>query len=170
MEEIAGSMPRFHLAVAVDNLAAARDFYAGLPGCRERGSSTEWIDFDFFGHQLVVHCEASQEVPATRQRGNLLSEGTDRVPVPHFGVVVAWDHWQHLVEQLAERRIVFRSTFRARSAGLPMKRASLFFQDPSGNVIEFKSYENMDQLEDMSDGRSCCERTSGVGFASGSNR
>lgn len=134
------SLPPFHLAFPVTDLAAARAFYGGLLGCPEGRSSAEWIDFDFFGHQIVAHLTAG----AAAQHHNEV-DGHD-VPVPHFGAVLDMTTWQALAERLraADTRFVIEPD--VRFAGQPGEQATMFFLDPSGNAIEFKAMRDPSNL------------------------
>ena len=132
----------FHLAIPVHDLAAARAFYGALFGCAEGRSSRQWVDFDFFGHQLVAHLDPSAD--AKRVHHNEV-DGHD-VPVPHFGVVLEWQSWEALAERLraAGTRFVIEPGIRFR--GQVGEQATMFFQDPSGNALEFKTFRDLGQL------------------------
>jgi uncharacterized protein len=132
----------FHLAVPVGDLAEARRFYGGLLGCPEGRSSPCWVDFDFFGHQLVAHLDQTGHA-----RPPLYNpvDGKD-VPVPHFGIVLEWDHWQRLARQLKESGIRFGIEPDIRFAGQVGEQATMFFQDPSGNALEFKAFRDPSRL------------------------
>ena len=132
----------FHLAIPVGNLAAARHFYAEVFGCEEGRSSDHWIDFDFFGHQLVVHEVEGYSNP---RAGNNPVDGHD-VPVPHFGVVLAWDDWQRLADRLRSRDTTFVIEPGIRFEGQVGEQATLFLLDPSGNALEFKAFRDIGQL------------------------
>jgi uncharacterized protein len=136
------SLQPFHLAVPVADLAEARDFYGGLLGCPEGRSSPEWVDFDFFGHQLVVHLDRSGS--ARRPIHNAV-DGKD-VPVPHFGVVLEWDRWHQLAQRLRDAGIAFGIEPGIRFQGKVGEQATMFFQDPSGNALEFKAFRDLSQL------------------------
>jgi len=128
--------PRFHLAFAVDDLAAARKFYGGLLGCREGRSSERWIDFDFFGHQLVAHLVEEKRAPNARNP----VDGDD-VPVPHFGVILEWETFDVLAARLQEANLAFIIAPRVRFAGKPGAQKTMFFVDPSGNALEMKAFQ-----------------------------
>ena len=132
----------FHLAVPVADLDEARRFYGGLLGCPEGRSSAEWVDFDFFGHQLVVHLDHSG---STRRPVYNAVDGKD-VPVPHFGVVLEWELWHALAERLRATGVTFGIEPGIRFQGQVGEQVTLFFQDPSGNALEFKSFRNPSQL------------------------
>ena len=132
----------FHLAVPVKDLAEARRFYGGLLGCAEGRSSPEWVDFDFFGHQLVAHLDHAGG--AAQPIYNPV-DGKD-VPVPHFGVVLEWDHWHRLAETLQAAGIRFGIEPGIRFKGQVGEQATMFFQDPSGNALEFKTFRDLGQL------------------------
>jgi uncharacterized protein len=128
------SLPPFHLAFPVDDLAAARRFYGDLLGCPEGRSSDNWVDFDLHGHQIVAHLAPE----AARARGSNPVDG-DEVPVPHFGVVLPMAVWKPLAEKLqaAGTRFVIEPT--VRFEGQPGEQATMFFLDPAGNALEFKA-------------------------------
>jgi len=127
-------MAPFHLAFPVHDLAAARAFYGGLLGCPEGRSSDAWIDFDFFGHQIVVHLAPGAAAAAASNP----VDGHD-VPVPHFGVVLAMAPWEALAARLKAAGIVFAMAPTTRFRGEPGEQATMFFRDPSGNALEIKA-------------------------------
>ena len=131
--------PRFHLAIPVDDLAAARGFYGTLLGCPEGRSSDHWIDFDFEGHQLVAHL-----APRTAQAHNRV-DGDD-VPVPHFGLVLDWQAWEALAAKLTAANTDFVITPRIRFKGQVGEQATMFLYDPAGNALEFKAFSDIGQL------------------------
>jgi len=132
----------FHLAIAVTDLAAARRFYGELLGCAEGRSSAQWVDFDLFGHQLVVHLDHSGQ--ARKPMHNAV-DGQD-VPVPHFGVVLEWQRWHDLAERLRRAGVRFGIEPGIRFQGQVGEQATMFFQDPSGNALEFKAFRDISQL------------------------
>ena len=138
----------FHLAFPVHSIDAARRFYCGLLGCSEGRSDESWVDFDFFGHQIVAHfspkARALQGGGSSEQTVNPV-DGHD-VPVPHFGVVLPWDDWQTLAKRLREEEISFVIEPYTRFAGKPGEQATMFFLDPSGNALEFKAFKDSNQL------------------------
>ena len=125
-------MTPFHLAIPVDDLAAARRFYGGLLGCLEGRSAERWIDFDLRGHQLVAHL-----APGTARATNPV-DGED-VPVPHFGLVLPMDEWRALAERLTSAGVEFVIPPTVRFAGQPGEQATMFLRDPAGNALEFKA-------------------------------
>jgi len=135
------SLPPFHLAFPVDDLAAARRFYGELLECPEGRSAEHWIDFDLFGHQIVAHLAPEQ---APRRSTNLV-DGED-VPVPHFGVVLDWDDFQALAARLREGGLKFVIEPYIRFAGQVGEQATMFFRDPAGNALEFKSFRDRSLL------------------------
>jgi extradiol dioxygenase family protein len=136
------SLQPFHLAVPVTDLATARQFYGDLLGCTEGRSSDEWVDFNFFGHQLVTHLDHSCHA---RPPLHNAVDGKD-VPVPHFGVVLAWDQWQQLAQRLRAAGMTFGIEPGIRFHGQVGEQATMFFQDPSGNALEFKAFRDLAQL------------------------
>jgi len=136
------SLRPFHLAFPVRDLAEARKFYGEMMGCPEGRSSDEWIDFDFFGHQIVAHLAPPTE--SADAAANHV-DGHD-VPVPHFGVVLAMDVWTTLAERLKAAGVSFAIEPHIRFKGQPGEQATMFFRDPSGNAIEMKAFNSLDQL------------------------
>jgi extradiol dioxygenase family protein len=133
--------PPFHLAIPVHSLSAARAFYGQLFGCPEGRSSDEWVDFDFFGHQLVAHFDPNKKQHVHHNE----VDGHD-VPVPHFGVVLEWQAWHSLAERLRGSGTRFEIAPGIRFAGQVGEQATMFLYDPSGNALEFKSFEDPSRL------------------------
>jgi extradiol dioxygenase family protein len=133
------SLPPFHLAFPVHDLDAARAFYGGLLGCPEGRSAAEWIDFDFFGHQIVAHL-----APGTSPRHHNPVDGHD-VPVPHFGAVLGMSEWEELADRL-RGRVEFVIEPDVRFRGQPGEQATMFFLDQSGNAIEIKAMRDPAKL------------------------
>ena len=131
--------PRFHLAVPVDDLAAARAFYGGVLRCGEGRSAATWVDFDFYGHQLVAHL-----APGAGHERNIVDG--DAVPVPHFGLVLARDDWEALRDRLHAASIRFEIEPHIRFAGQAGEQATMFVFDPAGNALEFKAFRDIGQL------------------------
>ena len=128
----------FHLAIPVNDLDQAREFYGGILGCDEGRSSDCWIDFNFFGHQLVCHLANNQ----SKQTSNPV-DGHD-VPIPHFGIVLEMNDWQQLADQLQATNIEFVVPPYIRFAGKPGEQATMFLLDPSDNALEFKAFRDID--------------------------
>jgi len=133
----------FHLAIPVHDLALARRFYGEVFGLAEGRSSAQWVDFDFFGHQLVIH-----EHPRTASQESAHTNAVDGhdVPVPHFGVVLPWDDWERLAQRLRERGTQFVIEPHVRFQGQVGEQATLFLFDPCGNALEFKAFKDIGQL------------------------
>lgn len=134
--------PPFHLAIPVHDLAAAREFYGELLACPEGRSSTRWVDFDLCGHQVVAHLVDGLEPPTA---GHNPVDG-EAVPVPHFGLVLAWASWHALAEKLQAAGTRFVIEPYVRFAGQVGEQATMFLLDPSGNALEFKSFRDPGQL------------------------
>jgi extradiol dioxygenase family protein len=128
-------MRPFHLAFPVHDLAAARAFYGELMGCEEGRSSDHWIDFNLYGHQIVAHLDPTARAVAAHNP----VDGHD-VPVPHFGVVLERGDWDALAERLKAAGVRFGIEPHVRFAGQVGEQATMFFYDPSGNALEFKSF------------------------------
>lgn len=135
----------FHLAVPVRNIAESRKFYGELLGFAEGRSSDTWIDYNFYGHQFVVHLD-----PNLGENGRLKLHYNDvdqyAVPVPHFGVVLDMPDWQQLADRLRAADIKFAIEPYIRFAGQVGEQATMFFFDPSGNALEFKAFADMSML------------------------
>ena len=132
--------PLFHLAFPVHDLAAARRFYGQLLGCPEGRSSDQWIDFDFYGHQIVAHL-----APQTAPKHHNEVDG-DHVPVPHFGVILSMADWRVLADKLKAAGTRFVIEPHVRFEGQVGEQATMFFLDPSGNALEIKAFEDMGQV------------------------
>ena len=128
----------FHLAIRVRDLDSARAFYGGLLACPEGRSSADWVDFDFFGHQLVCHLVAD----AGGESAHRPVDGHD-VPVPHFGMVLEMPDWESLAARLTKAGVAFVIEPHVRFKGKPGEQATMFLTDPSGNALEFKSFRDI---------------------------
>ena len=131
----------FHLAFPVHDLGAARQFYGDLLGCPEGRSSDEWVDFDLYGHQVVAHL-----APEEARRASTNAVDGDNVPVRHFGVVLPMPEWEALAQRLAAAGTSFIIEPHVRFKGQVGEQATMFFLDPSGNALEFKSFKDMASL------------------------
>ena len=131
----------FHLAIPVWNLEDCRTFYRDTLGCIEGRSSDQWVDFNFFGHQLVIHYKPKSE-------SDLHTNAVDgkHVPVPHFGVVLPWNTFHEFAEALKHKGIDFVIEPYIRFEGQVGEQATMFFLDPAGNALEFKAFKDMSQL------------------------
>ena len=135
------TLPPFHLAFPVHDLAEARAFYGGLLGCPEGRSSDQWVDFDFFGHQIVTHLAPGRSRDAATNHVD--GHG---VPVPHFGAVLTMDAWRVLAERLEAAGVDFAIPPTVRFAGQAGEQATMFFRDPSGNALEMKAFDDPGQM------------------------
>ena len=133
-------MTPFHLAAPIRDIESTRAFYAGKLGCAVGRESERWIDFDFFGHQLSLHVTDAEEQLATNP-----VDGHD-VPVRHFGAVLDWEQWHALRDRLVAAGTEFVIEPYVRFAGETGEQATMFFLDPSGNALEFKSFRDPEQL------------------------
>jgi uncharacterized protein len=131
----------FHLAFPVHDLALARQFYGQTLGCREGRSAPDWIDFNFYGHQIVAHLAPAETGPA--QRNAVDGHG---VPVRHFGIVLPMAEWERLAQRLKAQGIEFVIEPYTRFKGEPGEQATMFFLDPSGNALEIKAFADIAML------------------------
>jgi hypothetical protein len=134
-------MQPFHLAIPVDDLRTAEDFYGVLLGCPRGRRSAEWIDFDFFGHQLVAHLSPDE----CRKAATNDVDGHD-VPVRHFGIVMAPKDWERLAARLKAAGADFIIEPDIRFKGEPGEQGTFFIRDPAGNALEFKCFQDMRRL------------------------
>lgn len=136
-------MKPFHLAIPVHDITLARKFYIDTLGCLEGRSDSstdsQWVDLNFFGHQLVCHLDRTS---ARQQHTNLVD--SHQVPVPHFGVVLNMPEWEKLAAELTAKKIDFIIQPYVRFKGLVGEQATMFFADPSGNAIEIKAFQNIE--------------------------
>lgn len=130
----------FHLAVPVRDLKETRAFYRDVLGLEEGRSSDSWVDFNFYGHQFVIHL-ANNVADAVHNPVD-----GKAVPVPHFGVVLDWADWENLSERLKSHKVKFVIEPCIRFEGLVGEQATMFFCDPSGNALEFKAFKDERQL------------------------
>jgi len=136
------SLSPFHLAIPVRDLPASRQFYGEFLGCNEGRSDTTWVDFDFFGHQLVCHVDAGW------QESSDLENPVDghNVPVPHFGIVLDMQRWQEVAARLKQHNISFVIEPYIRFEGQSGEQGAMFLKDPSGNALEFKGFRDLNNL------------------------
>ncbi len=131
----------FHLAFPVTDLAAARAFYGDLLGCPEGRSSPEWVDFNFYGHQIVAHL-----APSEAGYGSVNAVDGHGVPVRHFGIVLTMEAWQEAADRLTEAGVEFVIKPYIRFKGEPGEQATMFFKDPCGNALEMKAFADLGSL------------------------
>ena len=130
----------FHLAIPVKEITTTRSFYRDILGCKEGRSSDHWVDFDFFGHQLVIHIKDEKKNIEVENK----VDGKD-VPVPHFGVVLEWNLFSQF-EKRIRSHVEFIIEPEMRFESQKGEQKTMFFKDPSGNALEFKTFKNIDQL------------------------
>ena len=131
----------FHLAIPVDNIPVCRKFYRTVLGCEEGRSSEHWVDFNLFGHQLVIHYKekSNEEIHTNPVDGK-------NVPVPHFGVVLEWDTFHKFSDNLIKKGVEFIIEPYIRFEGKEGEQATMFFMDPAGNALEFKSFKDFNKI------------------------
>ena len=134
-------MDPFHLALPVNDLSAARGFYADLLGCRIGRTAERWIDFNFFGHQLSVHLVEDQQADAATN-----AVDGEKVPARHFGVVLNLANWTQLKQRLEGAGVQFLIEPQTRFEGEAGEQATMFLCDPSGNALEFKAFRDLGRL------------------------
>ncbi|MUH35717.1 glyoxalase [Zobellia amurskyensis] len=132
----------FHIAIPVHNLDECRTFYRDLLNCEEGRSSDHWVDFNLFGHQLVIHYKPKTEAESL----HINPVDGKNVPVPHYGVVLPWNVFESLSQELKDKGVQFVIEPYVRFEGLTGEQATMFFLDPAGNALEFKAFKDMEQL------------------------
>ncbi|MBT8324310.1 MAG: glyoxalase [Winogradskyella sp.] len=131
----------FHLAIPVHNLKECRAFYTSVLNFEEGRSSDHWVDYNFFGHQLVIHYK-----PKTEEDLHTNTVDGKHVPVPHFGVVLPWNIFYDFAHQLKQKNIKFIIEPYIRFQGQTGEQATMFFNDPAGNALEFKAFKDPSQI------------------------
>lgn len=135
------SLRPFHLAFTVNDLQSARAFYGGILGCEEGRSDRHWVDFNLYGHQVVTHLDEDKNA-----NPKINPVDGEKVPVPHFGIVLTMQQWIALADRLATQNIEFVIEPTIRFKGETGEQATMFFCDPSGNALEFKAFADDSQL------------------------
>ena len=130
----------FHLAIPVHDLQIAKEFYSSTLGFQEGRSAEKWVDFNFYGHQLVIHDIGEKTIS-----NNNFVDGHG-IPVPHFGVVLEWNQWSELAEKLKIKNVQFIIEPYIRFKGEVGEQATMFFLDPENNALEFKAFKNIRNL------------------------
>ena len=135
------ALPLFHLAFPVTSLEKARAFYGDLLGCAEGRSAQDWVDFDFYGHQIVAHLAPEE----AGHRSTSAVDGDD-VPVRHFGAILPMDDWERLAARLKASGQRFIIEPHVRFKGEAGEQATMFLLDPCGNALEFKAFRDIGKL------------------------
>ncbi len=130
-------IPRFHIAFPVDNLESAKNFYTKILGCSLGRESDKWIDFNLYGHQVVAHLS-----PKECRESYINKVDGDMVSCRHFGVILSWNDWEILGKKIKKNKIKFMIKPKIRFKNLKGEQGTFFLSDPSGNVLEFKSFKN----------------------------
>ena len=138
---VSTSVSPFHIAIPVHNLDECREFYRDIVGCEEGRSSDHWVDFNLFGHQLVIHYKPKDDA----QLHTNIVDGK-AVPVPHYGVVLPWDEFHSFAARLKTQNVSFIIEPYIRFMGEVGEQATMFFLDPAGNALEFKAFKDINQL------------------------
>lgn len=135
------TIPPFHIAIPVHNLEECRTFYRDILNCEEGRSSDHWVDFNLFGHQLVIHYK-----PISDKKTHTNAVDGKSVPVPHYGVVLPWQTFQDFSTSLKDKGVQFIIEPYIRFEGQVGEQATAFFLDPAGNALEFKAFKDSNQL------------------------
>lgn len=131
----------FHLAFAVTDLSQTKHFYGTILECQQGRCTTKWVDFNFFGHQISAHLVDEEAVQiATNQVDG------DAIPTRHFGAILPWEQWEQLHKRCSQHHVSFRIAPKIRFRGKPGEQGTFFIDDPSGNVLEFKTFRQKNQI------------------------
>jgi extradiol dioxygenase family protein len=136
------TLPPFHLAIPVYDLESCRKFYSDVMGLKRGRTSDHWTDYNFYGHQLVIHYKERDKITSSQSN----EVDGKNVPVPHFGVVLPMKDWEQLAERLKSAGVEFIIEPYIRFKGEVGEQATLFFLDPCGNALEFKSFRDLGSL------------------------
>ncbi len=136
-----GLLSPFHVAFPVHDLKLARAFYGETLGCPEGRSSEDWVDFNFYGHQIVAHL-----APGEIRQAQCNTVDSHGVPVRHFGIVLPMADWEALAARLRAKGMRFLIEPYVRFQGQTGEQATMFFLDPSGNALEIKAFSDITQL------------------------
>jgi extradiol dioxygenase family protein len=128
---------RFHLAFPVHDLELSKDFYIKVLSCKLGRESNKWADFNLYGHQLVAHLS-----PEDCNNHKLNIVDGDQIPSFHFGLILEWDEWEKLYKSLKSIKMKFLINPKIRFQNQSGEQGTFFIKDPSGNVIEFKSFKD----------------------------
>ena len=128
---------RFHLAFPVHDLELSKDFYIKVLSCKLGRESNKWVDFNLYGHQLVAHLS-----PEDCNNHKLNIVDGDQIPSFHFGLILEWDEWEKLYKSLKSIKMKFLINPKIRFQNQSGEQGTFFIKDPSGNVIEFKSFKD----------------------------
>tara|TARA_Y100000389_G_scaffold204848_1_gene260133 strand:- start:13014 stop:13445 length:432 start_codon:yes stop_codon:yes gene_type:complete len=137
-----GNLPLFHLAFPVTDLEKSRDFYCNILGCSTGRESARWIDFNFFGHQLVAHLVETKDHPSV----NTNQVDGCAIPASHFGVILEWKDYKQLASKLEKTKVDFVIDPHLRFKDQVGEQATFFICDPSNNYLEFKAFRTLDML------------------------
>jgi extradiol dioxygenase family protein len=140
MSELDSPIPRFHLAMPVDDIAAARTFYGEVLGLAQGRSAETWVDWNLDGHQFVTH------LSPTRQSAIHNPVDGHEVPVPHFGLILTIDRFHELAARLRAAEVTFVIEPYVRFEGQPGEQWTMFLLDPAGNALEFKAFADDSQV------------------------
>lgn len=134
--------PPFHLAFPVKNLTDTKKFYIETLGCSLGRTNTKWLDFNFFGHQITAHLspESFKEADSVN-----IVDGKN-VPVRHFGLILEWNDWHDMKQNLLQKNVFFIIKPYIRFKGQMGEQATLFISDPSLNGIELKSFKEKEMI------------------------
>ena len=137
-------LPPFHVAIPVTDKSIAHEFYTNILGCAVGRQDDKWIDFNFFGHQLVAHLISAPILDAKTN-----SVDGEHVPSRHFGIIMQITDWEELIVHLKNKGISFYIKPQVRFKGNVGEQSTFFIKDPFGNALEFKAFKDQRRIFDI---------------------
>jgi extradiol dioxygenase family protein len=130
--------PILHLSIPVRDLDEARQFYVGTLGCKAARAREGFQDIWFYGMQITLHCRP--EEVAARHPGS----------VRHFGVTLGRTEFDAITSRIAAQGAPWVSPVTTDHEGTPIEQTKAKVADPSGNVIELKTYADVSAALEVS--------------------
>ena len=133
--------PKFHMAFPVHNIELSREFYIQVLRCMLGWESNKWIDFNFYGHQVLAHLPPGDcIIPKTNPVDG------DQIPARHFEKILPWDQWEDLCGNIKNDGVKFLIEPRKRFKNNAGEQGTFFIDDHNENVLEFKSLKNKNDI------------------------
>jgi len=130
--------PILHLSIPVRDMDEARDFYVRTLGCQAARTRDDFTDVWFYGMQITLQ-DRPDEVPPASARGSR-----------HFGVTLGRDEFEALVARLRGSGVDWVVPVSTDDEGQDNEQTKAKFADPSGNVVEIKTYRDVDAALEIS--------------------
>ncbi len=127
----------FHLAITVNDIDKAKQFYKNILGLDIGRQTTKWFDVNFYNHQLTVQLDEQKTKPRNNKRLHELA-----VPPHHFGIILSEQAWHSMKRYLTEKKVEILNLSTTFFEGSNYEQYSMFVKDPSENMIEFKAFKD----------------------------